>query len=402
MPSKTIRRALILLIWQIGAAVALLFVAELAFRWFDPKPEKIAKSEDILQLDAELGWRLKPGFRGDAFGGSRRITAEGFQSVDRDQIPPGASAQKIVVLGDSRSFGNGVEPEQTYAERLDTLLPNYDVVNLAVPGWSSAQGLLKLDSALAQFSPEIVIFAFGFNDRRSQMNAERTDGALAFAQSYRKSKRLEALQRFRLPSFFAGLSSAPSRTVSVLDLFPRVRPDQFAENLRTAQVKTRAAGGRLLIPLFPDSPIQSRELNRGVILLRQGQLIESEAALRKAIQNDNTFSVAARRALADLRLKQGKNLEDIDALVTPVVSVFGGRPLSSQLDYADAIPELDLESVVDLRPWFQNNPETFYDFCHFREDGHQEVAEALADVIGRLLKLPQDVEQFKRSRRPAD
>jgi lysophospholipase L1-like esterase len=73
------------------------------------------------------------------------------------------------VLGDSVTFGHGVDGNQTYPEYLENLLnthseeSHFDVINTSVPGNSPFQEYYDLQRGL-KFSPDLVILQFTLND----------------------------------------------------------------------------------------------------------------------------------------------------------------------------------------------------------------------------------------------
>ncbi|HPQ70726.1 MAG TPA: GDSL-type esterase/lipase family protein [bacterium] len=155
----------------------LLGVAELALRITSWQAETIAVdrfSEDALQhghnweLDELLFWRLKPDSAVDYMGATYRVNADGFRGEPGTHIPSGKRPEnktRVVVLGDSVSFGlNVLNDNEVYAAVLQRHLgEGYEVINLAVPGYTSYQGRLLLKK-YAFLQPDIVIVGFGWND----------------------------------------------------------------------------------------------------------------------------------------------------------------------------------------------------------------------------------------------
>lgn len=90
---------------------------------------------------------------------------------------------KILIFGDSLSAGYGIELEQTWAALLQQRLQRegyeHRVVNASISGETTAGGVTRIDSALSEFSPELVILELGGNDglrglstRKMQANLE--------------------------------------------------------------------------------------------------------------------------------------------------------------------------------------------------------------------------------------
>lgn len=79
-----------------------------------------------------------------------------------------ASAPQILVVGDSLSAGHGIGKEQSWpallAKRLQDEGYPHGVVNISISGETSSGGLSRLDPALQQHRPAIVVIALGAND----------------------------------------------------------------------------------------------------------------------------------------------------------------------------------------------------------------------------------------------
>ncbi|MEM6794313.1 MAG: GDSL-type esterase/lipase family protein [Acidobacteriota bacterium] len=111
--------------------------------------------------DPELGWDLVPGTR-DAFATPEfdteiAITSEGLRAprVFGPATPPGV--RRVVVLGDSFTFGHGVEVDQAWPALLDDAREDLEIVNLAVTGYGTDQQLLRFERRLEDFQPDAVI-----------------------------------------------------------------------------------------------------------------------------------------------------------------------------------------------------------------------------------------------------
>ena len=74
----------------------------------------------------------------------------------------------ILIFGDSLSAGYGLDVEQTWAallqERLQQQGYEHRVVNASISGETTEGGVTRIDSALAEFSPELIILELGGND----------------------------------------------------------------------------------------------------------------------------------------------------------------------------------------------------------------------------------------------
>lgn len=79
-----------------------------------------------------------------------------------------ATAKSIVVLGDSISAGYGIEVRQGWVallqKKLDEKGEGHIIHNESISGDTTAGGLARIDQALTQDKPDIVIIELGAND----------------------------------------------------------------------------------------------------------------------------------------------------------------------------------------------------------------------------------------------
>ena len=80
----------------------------------------------------------------------------------------GTNSPTVLIFGDSLSAGYGIEVDQSWATLLQARLKKqgyeHKVVNASISGETSEGGATRIDSALAAFSPELVILELGAND----------------------------------------------------------------------------------------------------------------------------------------------------------------------------------------------------------------------------------------------
>lgn len=111
----------------------------------------------LIRYDRRLGWRLEKDWRGTHdhhdFSVQYTTNADGFRGPDFTGTRPTA-----VLLGDSFTFGIGVDNDETFAAHLrDRCDTHLEVINLGVPGYSTDQQLLLLEESIADLRPEKVV-----------------------------------------------------------------------------------------------------------------------------------------------------------------------------------------------------------------------------------------------------
>jgi hypothetical protein len=112
------------------------------------------------------GWTLKPGIDGmTVFDGKNlNSNSKGFRGKTEYPYQRTPGKQRIVVLGDSFTFGEEVSDDETYAHDLEATLSNAEVLNLGVQGYGQDQMALYLKEEGIKYHPDIVILGFAYLD----------------------------------------------------------------------------------------------------------------------------------------------------------------------------------------------------------------------------------------------
>ena len=114
------------------------------------------------------------------------------------------SAQTILVMGDSISTGYGLAADagwvQLLRQRIEKLAPNYRVVNASISGETAAGGRRRIDAALEQHRPDIVVLELGGNDglRGARIESLQADLEAMITASLKRKARV-VLVGMRMP-----------------------------------------------------------------------------------------------------------------------------------------------------------------------------------------------------------
>ena len=119
--------------------------------------------------DPRIVYELRP--RLDVrFAGGRLTTSDaGFRGGDVS-VPKPPGAYRIVGIGDSYMFGQGVSDEETYLARRPGLMkqaspaPAVETVNLAVPGFNTVMEVELLRRRLDRLEPDLILIEIVGND----------------------------------------------------------------------------------------------------------------------------------------------------------------------------------------------------------------------------------------------
>lgn len=109
----------------------------------------------------ELGWYHQPGkqtshvTQGDEF--SVKINSAGMRSDRNYLVDKPVGRKRIAVIGDSFTFGFGVENESTFVSVLEKNLPGYEVLNFGIPGYGIDQMYVLYQTIVTRYSPDMVM-----------------------------------------------------------------------------------------------------------------------------------------------------------------------------------------------------------------------------------------------------
>jgi lysophospholipase L1-like esterase len=166
--NRRLKEASINLAIVIATLVICLLLFETYFAVFNPQlPNRNETRENeftFFEYDSLLGWKNKPNAEGIfVMPDSRtfvKINSKGLRDKEYSYEKPDG-IKRIVVLGDSFTWGYGVEDKDRFTEILeDSLLNNYEVINMGVSGYGTDQELLTLETEGVKYNPDLVIVAF--------------------------------------------------------------------------------------------------------------------------------------------------------------------------------------------------------------------------------------------------
>jgi lysophospholipase L1-like esterase len=159
------------LAYSVAVWLASLAVMELAlwFIWVEPSRTNVTtslKRQGLYLRDPRLGWRMRPNttlqFHLEGYGTSIVTTnAAGFR--DREHAIQ-SHTRRVVVVGDSFTFGFGVEVEQRFSAYLERAFPDLEFINLGVPVYALEQERKVMGDIGFEYEPKVVLLAFCLND----------------------------------------------------------------------------------------------------------------------------------------------------------------------------------------------------------------------------------------------
>lgn len=251
-----------------------------------------AEGPPVAVHDPLLGWRLRPlareRHRTAEYDVAVRVNAQGFRA-DRvySEVPP-TGVSRVVAVGNSFTYGQGVEAHEAFPALLERGLPATEVVNLGVAGYGTDQQLLMLESRGLRFRPEVVLLGLYMT------NVFRNDDAVhgRFGKPVFRLGPEGELVLANVPVPAAGAAAVPRETGIVArspllsKVWDRLEYRGFGEVWATTAAildrfaaVCRARGARLVVVVIPtEQAVQGGALGRAL----QAQSLRRLAAILPA------------------------------------------------------------------------------------------------------------------------
>jgi hypothetical protein len=161
--SAEVRNAMLV----VASILISLLCAELSIRIWDP-PIAQPGWRSLYRTSPVLGWELVPGAVGvGKLGETYRINSAGFRGTEYSREKT-QGLRRIAVIGDSFTFGAGVNAEDTYPAQLQRLLAqrniDSEVMNFGVINHDMWQHYVMLKTRVLPYTPDLVILAVFTND----------------------------------------------------------------------------------------------------------------------------------------------------------------------------------------------------------------------------------------------
>lgn len=124
--------------------------------------------EGLFQADEIVGYKLSPNYSGMQFSYKIRVkintNSKGLRDF-REYNYERNDKKRILVLGDSSSFGQGVELKETYVELLRKKFnENVEIINTGVGGYGINNEYLYFINEGIKYNPDIILLQFSNND----------------------------------------------------------------------------------------------------------------------------------------------------------------------------------------------------------------------------------------------
>lgn len=169
------------------------------------------------------------------------------------QKPPGVT--RILILGDSFVFGEGVKDEDTVTAQLQRLLnargnETFEIINTAVGSWDTDCEVNYLERYGLSFEPDIVMVGYVLNDTPSDIGVDMWDNVTSTSQN-------RALRESYLVSYVYSMIAQRTRTrrfVAEMVASARERRNEWEYSfaaLSRGQELATSIGARYIVFIYP-------------------------------------------------------------------------------------------------------------------------------------------------------
>jgi hypothetical protein len=132
-----------------------------------------AERHYFFEHDPLLGWRHRPESAATFKKSLVRIDADGLRARSDDRR---TAHTRMLLLGDSQAFGDGVSAEDTFASILENRTPGLRVLNASVIGYGTDQQLLYFERRGTAFAPDVTVVALNAYDVQDNLSTHVRSG----------------------------------------------------------------------------------------------------------------------------------------------------------------------------------------------------------------------------------
>jgi hypothetical protein len=335
-------------LFAIGSVIGTVLLCEASLRAAaDVRPLR-ADRHFFFVHDDLLGWRHRPGAIAMFKDAVVRINEHGL----RDDEVAGTRAdgeRRVLFLGDSQVFGDGVAAEDTFVQRLETNEGRLQAINAGVIGYGTDQQLLYYENSGTRYGADTTVVCLNAYDLRDNISSRVRSGYIK--------------PRFTLADGRLELVNVPISKGSLLDRSQRMLTTQSylytlidQTLLRRGPSTDEGGRGQAVAEVFPPEN-------------------EMHAAL------DITAAVLARLA-AGVRSRGGK----LAVAFLPYEMDFAEdhrykRWVNRLVERLELVGRREGFLVFDLRSQLRSGRGLYLDRMHFNPEGHRRVAEALKGLL---------------------
>lgn len=156
------------LVLLIGSVLMCFAMVEIGLRVYYGNPA-VFRDPQVRHVPTSYGYKPEP-LQRDTFTTDKPslTNAQGFRDTEDWVVPKPVGQKRVMLLGDSLTFGNAVALEDLFATRLEAGLkvtdPRVEVLNASAGGWSTETEIGFFETEGTAFEPDVLVVGFYPND----------------------------------------------------------------------------------------------------------------------------------------------------------------------------------------------------------------------------------------------
>ncbi len=338
-----------------ASVILVLIIAEIFLRIFYPQ------NLNMTTLDEKRMYKLKPNLETslnrEDFQTHVSINSDGYRDYEHGVWD---GRKKIAVVGDSFTFGFGVEQNESFPSLLEKKT-GFEVFNFGISAYGTEQELLLIKDNIVYYNPDEIILAFYMNDLRENVKFglfNVTDGKLKY--NNKKFKSSVALVMREFMSHHSHLYSLVYSALIDKSILTRI-------GLINAQPEDPNMDYDTLNYFNVDNDGYNFAMNKALLLINETRNLAVENGIKFVL-----FAIPSKEQVDDERMK--KYLYDKGA------GHFGFNSTKVQQILEDFAFKNNI-TIINPLPTFRgmdiNNTFYFNVDGHWNREGHKLASEAL-------------------------
>lgn len=130
---------------------------------------QIADTSSYMVFDPELGWTIRPNGTKPQF----QANSKGLRATKEYALNAAPGVVRVGAFGDSFTHASGVPTGFTWEEKLEEMLPGFEVINFGIPGSDPGQALLRYRREGIQYHSSIVLIGMMSENINRMVNVFR-------------------------------------------------------------------------------------------------------------------------------------------------------------------------------------------------------------------------------------
>lgn len=262
--------------------------------------------------DPAKGWVPRPNLRDEAVfdGKILNTNSRGLRGAEEYSYERTPGRTRILILGDSFTFGDEVSDNETYSYYLRKMIPDSEIINMGVHGYGHDQMLIYLKEEGIKYKPDIVILGFVYEDIQ-----RNTLGFRDFAKpefEVRNGELLLTNTPVPSPEQILKWEWARPKTYDLLRIFcNRLLHNRFTYRYGLFEGKTKEVTGRILdemveligsidaVPVFVYLPVRDE-------IEDPDEIIRGEAYLYEYCTKNGKVKCFSARPYFTRKIRQGE------------------------------------------------------------------------------------------------